>query len=138
MFLSMVDSQIYDILKDLSMGDRVRIHPNTESVSTPAFQPQDPFDTEVKWVNEEETRDDSYFDEDEGVTKRWDSIERKIALEPHPNDDDAEEYVARYKRFMDGHEIGGGVSTRSYFTEDGKRYSSENGGFAIERIELVD
>jgi hypothetical protein len=133
----MGQQDVLEILSEVSMGDQVRIHPTTDSVSTPSFQPDDAFETTVKWIQEQENRRDSYFDENEGVTKRWDSREREIAFEPHPDDDEAEEYVAHYKRFADGHETGGGVSSRSYFVEDGQRYSSDSGGFGIEQIEVL-
>jgi len=134
----MKHQDVLDVLSELSMGDRVRIDPNTESVSTPSFQPEEPFETTVKWIREQKNRRDSYFDEDEGVTKRWDSREREIAFEPHPDDDEAEEYITRYKKYLDGYETGGGVSSRSYFTEDGQRYSSDGGGFGINQIRILD
>lgn len=135
----MADEEVINTLKNLSGGEKVRIHPDTSSFHTSNFQPEEPFETKVKHVRKKTNRRDNYLDKETGTRKELDSTEHEIVFETHPDDDgDAEEYYTYYKRFMDGHESIGTVLSRHYFQDNGKRHSAEGGsGFDIERIEVL-
>lgn len=134
----MVNQEVLETLRTLEGGETVLIHPNTDKVYTSQFQPEEPFETEVKWVKKTQNEDDHYWDED-GLVDRLHSTEHEIIFYPHPDDDSkAEEYVTRYKKFMDGHESGGRVLPRHYFRDKGQRYSAEGAGFDIEKIEIIE
>ncbi len=128
-----------ETLKNLSTGDKVRIHPDTSNFHTPSFQPEEPFETKVKYIRKKRNRRDSYVDRESGARREFDSREHEIVFQPHPDHEKAEEYFTHYKKFMDGYETIGSVLSRHYFHDNGQRCSAEGGsGFSIEEIKVID
>ena len=127
--------EILDVLADLDGGEDLRITPDPCRIHTDRFQPQDPFETTVTWVETETEEKQPLRDPDTDSLQRWDVIKHDIHVESHPDDEDADEYQLHYSLYANGVEKGGGITYREDL--DGSKYYTTGGVGSIEEIEVL-